>query len=614
MGLGGKFITTPKFTTGDISKSITRLDRDFKLKVYFAGGDEDEALDEPKPKLYVKSEWTPKPEDIPDWYFERTERFFSHCEKLFRRRRATPNLLPFQEQLKEDLLNNQDLLFPDTDKGLGPCAVHFCQYVEDGLIHLKNTEIYKQLTKQEAWDMAAEVKVLIEEWLEIHKDKLTKHERKYISKHLDENSSSPFGQFYILYKIHKGMKDGRWPTRPVCSDVSSLPHGLGKWITEMLLPVAQAQPSYFQDSFALKTLLDDLRPPWNALFFTSDARSMYTYIKTTAAIPAISAYLQEQAGVKFHHYDTDALLDALQIVFNFNIIKFGDTFWQQVSGTGMGISPAPPWATIYYALHENEFIPRWDKHLFFYKRFIDDVLGIWLCHPDPEENARLFTSFQEDMNNWEGLIWDFTPLSTTCNFMDLKLSIQGDRIVTSVFEKEMNLYLYLPPSSAHAKGVGTGLIFGHILRYRRLCTFQKDADDKIKEFIERLIARGHSRAALLPLFQRAEENAAAYLARTPAEHEETRHKKLVENLNQIYFHFQYHPEDPPASAIQRLWQEYISEPPGDTPLAECLNLIDAPMGPKKLIVAYSRPRNLRNEFSVRDISERGRPVSSFLAE
>jgi hypothetical protein len=280
----------------------------------------------------------------------------------------------------------------------------------------------------------------------------------------------------------------------------------------------------------------------------------------------------------------------------------------------MGISPAPPWATIYYALHENEFVPRWDKNLFFYKRFIDDVLGIWLCHPDPEENARLFTSFQEDMNKWEGLIWDFTPLSTTCNFMDLKLSIQGDRIVTSVFEKEMNLYLYLPPSSAHAKGVGTGLIFGHILRYRRLCTFQKDADDKIKEFKERLIARGHSRATLLPLFQRAEENAAAYLARTPAEHEETRHKKLVENLNQIYFHFQYHPEDPPASAIQRLWQEYISEPPGDTPLAECLNLIDAPMGPKKLIVAYSRPRNLRNEFSVRDISERGRPVSSFLAE
>ena len=99
---------------------------------------------------------------------------------------------------------------------------------------------------------------------------------------------------------------------------------------------------------------------------------MYTCIKTAVALPLTFAYLREQAGIKFHHSDTDALLDRLQIVFNFNIIKFGDTFWQQVSGTGMGmgILPAPPWATNYYALHENEFVPRWKKHLFIYKRFM----------------------------------------------------------------------------------------------------------------------------------------------------------------------------------------------------------------------------------------------------
>ena len=45
----------------------------------------------------------------------------------------------------------------------------------------------------------------------------------------------------------------RWPTRPVCSDVS-----------EMLIPIKKAQPSYFQDSFALKLLLDALELPDNA--------------------------------------------------------------------------------------------------------------------------------------------------------------------------------------------------------------------------------------------------------------------------------------------------------------------------------------------------------------
>jgi hypothetical protein len=185
--------------------------------------------------------------------------------------------------------------------------------------------------------------------------------------------------------------------------------------------------------------------------------------------------------------------------------------------------------------------------------------------PRPGRKYTPVKSFQDDMNKWEGLSWEFTPLSTTCNFMDLSLSIQGDRIVTSVFKMEMNLYIYLPPSSAHAKGVGTGLIFGHNLGYRRLCTLQKDANDKIAEFTERLLTRGHLRAFLLPLFQQAEENVAAYLACTPAEHEAIRQQKLTKSLNQIYFHFQYHPEDPPASTIQRLWLEYMSELPGDTP-------------------------------------------------
>jgi hypothetical protein len=38
------------------------------------------------------------------------------------------------------------------------------------------------------------------------------------------------------------------------------------------------------------------------------------------------------------------------------------------------------------------------------------------------------------------------------------------------------------------------------------------------------------------------------------------------------------------------------------------------VGFSKLVVAYSRPLNLRNRFSVRNIDGRGRNVSSYLAE
>ena len=44
------------------------------------------------------------------------------------------------------------------------------------------------------------------------------------------------------------------------------------------------------------------------------------------------------------------------------------------------------------------------------------------------------------------------------------------------------------------------------------------------------------------------------------------------------------------------------------------NADGVPVGVNKLIVAYSRPLNIKNRFSVRDIHGRGRPASEYLAE
>jgi hypothetical protein len=110
----------------------------------------------------------------------------------------------------------------------------------------------------------------------------------------------------------------------------------------------------------------------------------------------------------------------------------------------MGISLAPPWATIIYGVYEEQLITKWSEHLMFFKRFIDDILGIWLCHPDPVENDRQWKLFQANLDKWHGRAWDCTELSSTCNFMDLTLTIKSDRIITTVYEKETNLHLYLP--------------------------------------------------------------------------------------------------------------------------------------------------------------------------
>lgn len=253
LGMGPKFIKTPKFTTGCILSNLCRHERDFHLKVYFAGSD----LDRDKlSKLYIKSDWEPNWDQLPNWVDYRLSKFFNRLKEKFKRRPATSNLLPIQDEVLDELTNQQELIFPLADKNLGWCAVYYEDYVKDGLIHLKDQQIYRQLSEQEAWTKAKTIESDIEDWLSDFEKDITDHEIKYIRSHMAKNSISPFGQFYIMYKIHKGMKEGRWPTRPVCSDVSSMPHGLGKWVTEKLQPIAEKQPSYFKDSFALKTQLD----------------------------------------------------------------------------------------------------------------------------------------------------------------------------------------------------------------------------------------------------------------------------------------------------------------------------------------------------------------------
>jgi hypothetical protein len=195
-------------------------------------------VDLDRSKLRVKSKWKPSAGDVPNWCAQRLSRFFVQVQRLFKQRKAQPNLLPHQEELLQTLPVDPNFLFPETDKGLGPCAVTHEQYTT--VEHLTNKDVYEQLSETEALAAATALNSDIQTWLRTYKNVIGDQAYGFILNHLKDNTHSPFGQFYILYKIHKGKKNGRWPTRPVCSDVSSLPHGLGKWVTEQLTPSAPA--------------------------------------------------------------------------------------------------------------------------------------------------------------------------------------------------------------------------------------------------------------------------------------------------------------------------------------------------------------------------------------
>ena len=122
------------------------------------------------------------------------------------------------------------------------------------------------------------------------------------------------------------------------------------------------------------------------------------------------------------------------------------------------------------------------------------------------------------IRNFHGLEWTFTPLARSdVAFMDMSLSIENDRVESTLYEKKLALYLYIPPNSAHPPGVTAGLVMGNVLRIMQLCTKKQDIQSRLDDFLGRMLNRGHQLSTLLPLFDKAVNNANNYLSRSDDE-------------------------------------------------------------------------------------------------
>ena len=154
------------------------------------------------------------------------------------------------------------------------------------------------------------------------------------------------------------------------------------------------------------------------------------------------------------------------------VFTFDNKFWVQLSGTAMGAPPAPMYATIYFAIHEQNIIPIYIHNLIFYRRFIDNTIGIW--YDDSTNSSLRFKQLQADFDNYGKLKWTFSTLSNHANFLDVSIFIQNQRIHYSMHEKALNLYLYLPPHSCHPPGVLKGLIHGRLHMIANLCSDQEN--------------------------------------------------------------------------------------------------------------------------------------------
>ena len=195
--------------------------------------------------------------------------------------------------------------------------------------------------------------------------------------------------------------------------------------------------------------------------------------------------------------------------------------------------------------------------------------------------------------------------------MDMTISFCEDWVVTLLYEKSMNLYLYIPPHSAHPPGVLTVIVSGNIRRFHSICSNQEDINRRIKYFYARLLIRGYQRDFLIPVFTEVITVARAPIKRGFVWRCTSYQDKDIKGC--VLFHLTYNPRDPTSKYLQRQWLQHLQHLPWKPPFWRLKNKHNIPIGVNSMCVAYIHPINLGNIFTYRKVNcLGGPPVSSYM--
>ncbi len=564
LGLNLKFCLSPKIIPNNINTTVLQTAYTIRTATFLneSTSNTDSAYIK---QIYIKNkQWNPPPasatleEKITA--FEKTLR--NKQNQIFYKNegKTLSNLTYTQLTALRNLKNNKNLIIKPSDKNLGPVILDTKAYTLQVLNEHLLTNDYRQLTPDNAKHKMEDIKTYLKKLIHDNQSNLPKEEYTYFQRSFKEFHRTPI--FYGLPKIHKQPMT----LRPVVSCSGSFLSIFSVWLDykmKLLLPLVQ---SFIKNSNSLINDLKSLDIPPDALLFTADATSMYTNIDTHTGISAVRDFISTHLNAIPSNFPTNLFLQILFVVMENNIFSFADTYWQQLTGTAMGTPVACSYATVSFGHYENATIlPAFSSNLLYYRRYIDDVFGIWI--PSSYNHSNTWETFKTTLNNWGSLKWKIQEPTKNTIFLDLNIQLKGKKIHTSTYQKPMNLYLYIPPLSAHPPGCFKGLIAGELKRY---WIQNSPADFKriLVKFITRLIERGHSLQSLIPLLK----NAAANLNKnTPTTKADVPDKTL-------FIHWKYHPHGLQNNDIRQAFDNTLK---GFIPF-------------NQMRIALSRQKNLRD--------------------
>ena len=125
-------------------------------------------------------------------------------------------------------------------------------------------------------------------------------------------------------------------------------------------------------------------------------------------------------------------------------------------------------------------------------------------------------------------------------FLDLKISVSSNKLMTTVYSKPTDSHLYLHSTSCHKPSSINGIPKGVALRLRRICSTTQEYQNKAEEYSSYLVARGHNPKTVKSTFDKIGKISRS-IARKKKNHSIT--------TSSVIFSAEFNPRGPNVSEI-----------------------------------------------------------------
>ena len=187
------------------------------------------------------------------------------------------------------------------------------------------------------------------------------------------------------------------------------------------------------------------------------------------------------------------------------------------------------------------------KELSYYGRYRDDCLSLWCGSIEKLHQLHDYiNSLSRDLK--------FTMEiggSELC-FLDLKITLENNKLLTTVYSKPTDSHLYLHADSCHNHSSKSGITKGVALRLRRICSSDNEYHQKSIEYSSYLTDRGYNSKSVKKAFETI-----GNISRTEARKKVEKHAKS----SKIVFTTTFNPRGPNVSSIIKQHLPLLSNHP-----------------------------------------------------